>query len=910
MTRSFHRGGFPQARRDKASAALANREHLLAQLRQQAERKRLAAEVSPGGANARLDRFASLVAELPLRLPDGASARLSPAYREVVIAYQRVLVTGESEAVLCWPARNISLAATYTLAVLAAWHTASEPGNVGHVGEQRALYFPWSTRARIPLRHLHVCKTFVSQVHLRLLQRLGAGTPSTNPLFDLHTSMLRVRDLDGRVLGGSSHSEYLNPTLEELVPSGPCNGEPTSTHGLLYRSRSKTQLSSLSSGHLAGEPATAPHFLYGLDAEADFRRALRHLPSFHTVLLDCTKTARNRLGPDWRLNVDRFLRELRTRRPGIPVLAVTDDPWVHRELIFGSLKEFAGVKGKRPARNSAAFAPSNTLAVAHVSEGTDYSRETKIDAVGFAGNLDSTLDAIGELKERALRLEDGAAAAVLSELALILRRSASLPGGVADLGTYVAEEAGDVAAINIMQAYQAPRILASIQALEGPLAQSRREELSKLSLVARAAWQAQSECSSMLVLLKDILSRYIRSSSKTVVLLRNSMMCDYALSALTRDHELGEDIAGRIQKKMFLFIDEIGLQETTGLPPRERHQITRLIHVSPTREQVLANMTLPWLPHKQIILAEARTLASMSRDAQQLAAFPAFSSFADRLHKLAAACQQAADDVAGVRIVLGPSDPPADDIDFPSARIIDLAGSGSATEQLIRLETENRQTLIARRRTRLLAHDTESAIPSYRPVNAEDLEIGDAVCVINDDFVDMARQRLDIVHTANEVIREYHQLVLALFSALPGTSNRARRIELAQRITTPERLVDESNVRYWVDLAEELTLPLEEVVPRAPHDHATFLRFTRALGINDLKAEEYWKWAIIATRSHRLKAAHRLYDAYTGILISPHSAQAENPKRVEDIRALRAAAERYITKITAKITVKRADLCK
>ena len=909
MTRSSHRGGFPQARRDKANAAIAKREQLLAQLRQKAERQRLAAAVSPETPSDRLQRFAAVVADLPLRLPDGAPTRLSPAYREIVTAYQRVLITGQSEAMLCWPARNISIAATYSLAVLAAWQD-SVPDDGPPSTEQRTLYFPWSTRTRIPLRHLHVCRSFVSQTHLRLLQRLGTDAPSTNPFFDLHTSMLRVRDLNGQVVGGRTHSEYLNPTLEELVPSGPCDGEPASTLGLLYRSRRKTQLSSLSSGHIAGEPASAPHFLYGLHAKGDLRKALRHLPPFHIALLDCTRTARNRLTPDWRPHVNRFLRELRARRPGIPVLAITDDPWVHRELIWGGLKEFSGIKGKKPARNSAAYTATNTLAVGGVPQTTQCSGETNIDAVGFAGNLDSTLDAITDLKAKALRLEDASAAAALDELALILRRCAALPGSVAHLGTYVADEAGDVAAINIMQAYQAPRILASIQALEGPLAQSRREELSKLSLAARAAWQAQSERSPMHVLLKEILSRYIRSSSKTVILLRNSMMCDYALFALSNDSELGAEITGRIEKKMFLFIDEVGLRETTGLPPRERHQIRTLIHVSPTREQVLANMTLPWLPHKQIILAEARTLAGISRDAAQLAAFPSFSVFADRLRKLATACQAAADSVSGVRVVLGPTDPPADDIDFPSARIIDLAGSGLANEPLIKIETENRQTVIARRRTRLLTHDSDSAIPSYRSVNAEDLEIGDAVCIINDDFVDMARQRLDIVHTANEVVREYHQLILALFSALPGPSDRARRIELAQRITTPEREVDEGNVRYWVDLAEELTLPLEEVTPHAPKDHPTFLRLTRALGINDAQAEKYWKWAVIATRSHRLKAAHRLYDAYTGILVSPHSAEAENPKRVEDIRALRAAAERFITKVTAKTTTRRAELCK
>lgn len=208
-------------------------------------------------------------------------------------------------------------------------------------------------------------------------------------------------------------------------------------------------------------------------------------------------------------------------------------------------------------------------------------------------------------------------------------------------------------------------------------------------------------------------------------------------------------------------------------------------------------------------------------------------------------------------------------------------------------------------------YDASGAVANYVPIAARNVINGQDLCVISDEFVDMARARLNIGHTANEEIRSYLRMVTAAYSAIAATSERQRRMILvdrinAQRTADGDRLVDDSNVAYWVDLSEELELPLEEVTPHAPKDRLTFLRFTRALGIADTLAERFWKWAVISTRQSRIRAAHQLHDAYLGILIAPHAAEAENPKRLADIRALRAAAERYVTRVTSTMTLTRA----
>jgi hypothetical protein len=926
---SRNRGGYPKQRRDHAEEAKARQEGLLERIRAAAELRTQKNKSATDGAVSINDqvRFDTAIGDISLRLIDSLDLHgPSAPYRELAQALNRVVKTGKSEAVLCWPASNVSVAAVHTLASLAAWQDCDSisVGTAKGLAEPnplRALFYPWSPRTRLPLRNVYACKSAIHRIHQQhiqryTIQRYALGSSTANPMYDLHLALLRVEELDGSTLEGVHHPEFRHPNLNELVPSGPCGDQEQQRTGLLHRVRSKTQLKYLLGGKVAEDPSTAPYYLFGVQADSSPRASLRRLQSsVHVILLDLTKSGKRRLAQDWREPVRRFLAECRTALPGVPTLAITDDPWVHRDLMWGLLKEHEGIKGKRPAGNSAIFTTSSAIAAVGPGTTPEFKGCTNIRARGFAGNLDGILESIRELKARANRLQDVQADTVLGELAALLRRCSNLPGGVADLGSYVADEAGDVAAVHIMAAYEAPKILAQIERLEGSLAQSRREQLNDLCRKARAAWETQQLASPMSSLLVEELKPLLRNSSKTVVLFRKSMLCDYAKATLVKHSEIGELVQNRFDKGVLSFIDEIGLRETTGLPPRERAQVKTLILVSPTRSQLLSHMTIPWLPEREIILSDAETLRAVARDAQQLSTYPAFTVFATRLRVLAVAAQTASDEVFGQKVVLDDLAPPPGDIDFPTAKLIDLSGGGkSGQELLVKLETDDRQTIVARQRTKLVAYDADSAVPTYRPLLAREAEIGDNICVISDDFVDMARTRLDITCAATEEIRAYHLLVSDLFSKIPGVSDRARRQELARLVNDlrgapSEREVNEENIRYWVDLADELNLPLQEVTPHAPQDQPTFLRLTAALGIAAPLANYYWQWAVIGTRSNRLKAAHRLHDAYLGILISPHSAESEHPRRVADIRALRAAAEGFISRVSNKTMIERAELC-
>jgi hypothetical protein len=140
--------------------------------------------------------------------------------------------------------------------------------------------------------------------------------------------------------------------------------------------------------------------------------------------------------------------------------------------------------------------------------------------------------------------------------------------------------------------------------------------------------------------------------------------------------------------------------------------------------------------------------------------------------------------------------------------------------------------------------------------------------------------------------------VLAQFAKLEGVTPAERLRTLIRKMGDPPVL--EGTARTWTYLAAEAEKPLDLVLPRAPQDWPTFLRFMTALGVPRPLAESYWAWAVILTRKARIKAAMRLHEAYLAILVDAFTAEHVSPARRAEIRSLRAAAEGYVSVVASK----------
>lgn len=846
--------------------------------------------------------YRAALADIPFSC-SGEPARLSisPTYQRLVDIAVRCIEERSREPVLCWPEFDASPAAVAAFLTLAD-NASAEPIKHDTLDARgaplglRALIFPYASSVHRSLRKLYVDKDALGRLHTQHQVR-GMRHGEDRALADYHKALARAKTLTGKALDGNTYDEFQHPCLDEMLPYGPCTGGD-GRKPLLWHVKSKTDLLKISRSGDADNPENAKFYLFGLRASDNIAASLKSMPKqLDIVFLDLARTGRNRLGRDWESRVKSFLSELDRNVGAVAILALTDDPWTFDKLRFETLRSAtSGKRGSKRAPSDIIFAQASDLVVSNNSAAVDYTPVIKQDAIGFSGDVETLLRKIRANARAASDLGDGVATELLYRLSGILRRCASLPGSRRDFSAYVEMEAGSWAAADLLASYRAGSVIAEIKANIGSWAQHHHAELTDLCASVERVWANTAQLTPMAPLLRDVVKRFERASSRTAILFRNDMLSDFASFVLRRDEEIGANIDARIEKNMLLFLDKESFDDLATLRTTERNQIKTLICVAPTRSQILALLARPWLPDSLIILADSDTLASAARDGSRLLAYPELSA----IHKRVSAFVEKAG--KAVHREGGRADPTqgalVEDVEFPASSVVNLAGNVRPNQPTIRLRFPGDQVVIARPGTKLILLDHSRAVPIFTECEAKDVDVGERVCVIGDAFLEMARPMLNITVRAAEEIRDYHHMVLDRFSRLQGASDHDKLVSLVTAMGLPTVTVQRAS--YWIDLDDQLCVPLHDVVPHAPRERPTFMAFMAALGISEAIAARFWIWAVIAQRTSRLRAALSFHDAYRTILIDTYAAQSGNPERAREIRRLKAAAQDFVAVVQEK----------
>jgi hypothetical protein len=843
-----------QAHRERMEqAANARRDLLQERSRHIAEREaRIAAEKLANDSRPRRDaaQYRAALSAIPFwRSGEDAKLTVSSPYLQLVDIAVRCMEQKAREAVLCWPDFETSPSALAAFLALADNATAAP---IRHRDLEtrtpplglRALVFPYARGAHRALRHLYVDKDVLSRLHtLHQVRALHQGEDEA--LADYHKTLARTKTLSGVALDGVRYDEFRHPCLDETLPSGPCIGAEGRSE-LLWRVRTKTDLVDISRTGKADDPRSAKFYLFGLKASDALQPTLRSLSkSLDIVLLDLTRVARNRLGRNWLSRVQAFLGELDRQVGPIATVALTDDPWTFDHLRFEGLKRLQPTRTRiKPEASSIIFSQGSDLVVSSQQPPSDYTELSKQDTFGFSGDVESLLRRIRADARAATTLNDSATADLLHRLAGTIRRCASLPGSRENLAQYVeAEVIGGLAAADLLASYRVGALIAELKASIGPWAQHERPELLNLCAAVEKVWNDTAQLTPIAPLLRDVVKNYRRASSKTAILFRNDMLADFVAHALCGDEEIGEQIESRIEKGMLLLLDKGGVDDLAKLPGPQRNHVKTLIVVAPTRAQVLSLLARPWLPDSLIVLADSDTLASAARDAARLASHPELAAIHHRMQGFADKASKAVHR-AGSQATEFPDLDPSDDVEFPTSSIVNLAGNVRADQLTIRFELSGDQVVIARPGTKLILFDRSRAVPIFTEAEAKDVEIGDRVCIIGDAFLEMARPLLNITARAAEEIRDYHNVVLERFARIFGASDHERLVHVVAAMGVPGITVQRAS--YWIDLDDQLNVPIHEVIPHAPRDRVTFLAFMKALGVSEAIASRFWTWAVIA----------------------------------------------------------------
>lgn len=881
----------------KAATAAERRKAQAAQMRAVQERKvaeRSAVSEAAVRAEAARTAFAAELETVPLWMETGDKGGVPTVYVELGKALYDVRTDRQSKAMLVWPTGNISLAACHALCSLAFPRaspvTLRPERRRAPAPSLRALFYPYSSRTRLPLRRVHVDRVEMSGVSL---DHIADPVRRSGPDYAYFSRLCRAKDLTGRVRGGGYHFEYEHPALDEVVSIVGLGLAKDAD--VLGRIANRTDLKHLS--NQPGDPAVSPYAIFGLPAGAGLCSSDWRTPYLDVILLDLTRSGRNRLGRDWRAAVVSTLEETTRAYGRLPVLAVTEDSYVHGVLAWDILKKYDGIGGKAPAAHEAILGLSPAIAASEPQAAPTLSPTPKFVALGCADPDPALLPELGRAIYRARKAGDPQAAALLDDIGAIARRTAGLPGGVESLGVFLADEQGVQAAQQSMESYALDPILRKADELVGPYVQQRHKEFQDLVKRAAAWVEARRTGSPIGLMLRDLVRKGLNGATRKVIWSQTATISEFAEHVLTSDSELGGRIAQRIANNMITFMDALAFREIGALPRAELAMTKQVLVVSPQRGQALALATQPWLPAAITVVADERTLLGIGREAQRLAQFSAFAAYADRLRGLSAATLAEAERIRGHALDLTPTS--AEDVDFPGGGIIDLAGRRAPGEKVVRIHMQDGRTILARRKTRLIRFDPDGAVPTYAACSAEEVTQGDHLCVVDDAFIDMARARLDIRATAAEEIRDYHERVRRQFGMLEGSTGAERLRTLVRKMGAP--VVQEGTARAWTHLAAEVEKPLDLVLPRAPQEWSTFQRFMAALGVPLPIAESYWAWAVLLTRKARIKAAQRLHEAYLAILVDGFTAEHVSPARRADIRALRASAEGYVSVVASQV---------
>ena len=847
------------------------------------------------------DAYLSGLASTPLRrLGSNSSARLAPWYQTFIELALKAMNDGDAQVVMSWPFAQTCSSGIASLVAIAAVSSAKrtyidiqgerEPA-FEQADEFRAVLFPYARSTHTAARQVQVDGMHLGSVHFDHLKRClyrdsKAGTK------EYHQVLSRLRKTPERRMDGVSNPAVEHPILDELVPHGPAVGEKPANSELLWRTRNKTDIKKFSISGAADDPDTAAYFIFTIranDLVGVQLKAIKAKPDL--VIIDLSRTARARLGWNWKLRAKDAIKCVHETHPDTGIIALTDDPWVYRSTRFQLLGlRKPGKKGKTtPASGRVVFAQESSIVVDKDQSQREFEGATEVSVDGFFGEVDRSIERLRELAKTLTDRGSALEAATVREVIAVVRRSACLPGSLAAFSRFLENETTAAVAADLLASFRIAGRLSELS--DSRSLASQLDAGSQATAGLRDLMRTLENATPMASLLDEAVQAPLRSSSRSIWVFRSDMIAEFAASQLKKGNSKLQE---RLEKDMMRFGGGYLVAAVSGGRPAYRNQFKRVILVAPTRSAILATFAKAWLPEHVVILADADTLLFAAKDAERLASELGEESVARRLRDFAEKAHTRVAEI-GRHVVRFDSAMIDEDVDFPTDRLVDLSGGGHGERNVVQIVMHNGQRILARPSTHIVIRNDGPKNDLFIEKLASEICVGDEVCVIGPAFIERARTLVNIRVTAAEEIREYHGQVVAKFGTLPGHSVSERLRHLVSKMGEPE--VSPHTARYWVSLDQELEKELEDVVPHAPHDLETFLRFTGALGIGVRLAENFWRWAVVAQRSHRMRVGNIFHDAFRGVLTDPHAALAENAGRAEEMRTLRVIAEEYVVTV-------------
>jgi hypothetical protein len=884
-----------------------------------AKRARFSAvDIAAALAAAQRFTFIDLEAEgasgiLPLNRPTLAMLEL----------FLQVLRERRSLAVLQWPRGSRDMSILHALAMLAIIGSSPVRSTKGFrwchaVTDCRTLYYPWrgsgtgGTQRRILVDRTELTK----RNGFHLTRREIGETELSLELGKLHITLGHLNRLK---LRDATRPHLAHPSLGELYPTfGALGGDdaPRSFRNALYkvfdRVRHGAALDQLSDYRSdISLPESAPFAFFGICPRSNVKAALQN-PAFamgrppDSCILDLGPPGLARLGHGWDEAVEEFLEHLVTLQPETPVLALTQDVYVHRRVT--SLLAKAGL-----IERAAAVSALTSRVIVRSSDdclATDNEiGEVSEVAFQFHSAAGQGAAALRSLSDAARRSSDPGMAGTLRQSMANVRRAMSLPCGLGTAHEVLGET--DAGAEAFLERRSAGTVLAVIKKqIELCADGTERQRLLDAEHAVDAAFDEFESDTPIGSMLAEIASTISHKSSPSVI----AFSSDYEL-LLGQRRICSDDEQGRYMRKRIDsgFIRLVTLQSLDAELAqiecgRNRNSWRRLIVVAPPRDPFAILLGRRWLPEEIVVLADREFVDRLSVSYATLATHPDLAGtgrIGSRLARAAAAAkaEARARDVGPIDLELDVRGPTLTD-----EIVIDLTAREDDDDErdIVEFTLESGRTMRVRPAGLVIRYDRLADLNPFQRATAREVTSGDTIVVPNEAFVRDARAVLPVRILAQTRVQVFHAAVEAALPALPGASRTAKARYVIERLRKAgARAVVEATVLDWLNAAEHKLQPAERLRPHAPQRWREFRAFMEVINMPPALAETIWREGIEPLRIDRRRAGARMAQAFVSVLVDPHGGPSSMPTDVkEGITRLRRQAMEHLDGV---LSVRRLD---
>ena len=840
--------------------------------------------------------------------------------------FLRTLKSGQSQIVLQWPSGQRDVSLIHPLAMLAMLcaplaRTTRGLSWCDAVPDFRTLYFPWRGGATGAVqRNLLLDRNELLQRNKYHLTRRSVNEPEASDILGrLHETVGHLNRLSVQ----DGHKPHLaHPTLSEIYPVFVAEGgdlAPSAFAGaigeLFGRVRHGAALDRLTDHRTElSRAASAPFGLFGVSSRADFRKAFAHAALSagagrgrppDVCLLDLGPPALARVGHGWEKTLEHFFTETRSRFSDLPVLAVTQDSYVHRRV--GAIMRAAGKEGK----GTGAAEASVSSVLVRLSD-DPLTNDPVIERVSpikvqFYSASGAASEALSALSEAARETADAVLAGTLRRGMGGLRRALSVPCGLATAYAVLCEEQGQAAAEAFLEFRSSATLLASIQnALATGIGGPERARLLEAEAAVRRAFDALDTETPIGSLLGEVAVAISRKSSRSLLVFATAIE-----QRLGERRILGEggDAGRSFQRRLvsghvrLTTADDLENQLRVIEASRDRNSWKRLVFIAVLLDQLSVVLSRSWLPEELVVLCDRAFTIRVASVYRQLAVHRDLAGeghIGGRLSAVASAAREeaAARDVPTVDLELEPR------LTFSAGEeVIDLTDDGEDDgRELIVLTLQSGRTLRARPGSVIIRHHRDAEINPFERASAKDIHSGDAIVIPDHSFVEEARRILPVRVLAQNWVEVFHATIEASLAQIPGETLSAKAHSVLAEIQVHgARTKSQGAVLDWLKVEERKGVPRDRLRPHAPQSRREFNAFMAVMNVPRDIAEKIWTEGIEPLRIDRRRAGLRMAQAFVSVLVDPHAAAVGlDPSVRQSIKTLCTKALDHLDEVIAR----------